>query len=103
MTFVRRVEAFECEVCGACVAGDGFTNHCPKCLASKHVDIDPGDRESSCGGVMEVVEFERLHGELRMEHRCVVCGHRKWNRASGADSNTVIVQKMNELAKRLKS
>ena len=24
--------------------GNGYTNHCPKCLWSKHVDINPGDR-----------------------------------------------------------
>lgn len=101
MTFVRRVEAFECEVCGERVEGNGFTNHCPKCLTSKHVDIEPGDRKSACKGVMDVVAFERSRGELRMQHRCESCGHRKWNRVSEADSNTAVVQRMKELATRL--
>ncbi|MEK7158524.1 MAG: RNHCP domain-containing protein, partial [Patescibacteria group bacterium] len=43
-TFQRRVEDFTCESCGAQVTGDGYTNHCPQCLVSKHVDVYPGDR-----------------------------------------------------------
>ncbi|MFA6992594.1 MAG: RNHCP domain-containing protein, partial [Candidatus Gracilibacteria bacterium] len=38
--FSRTIEDFVCEKCGAKVKGDGYTNHCPKCLWSKHVDIN---------------------------------------------------------------
>lgn len=31
-------------------AGSNHRNHCPNCLYSLHVDIEPGDRESECGG-----------------------------------------------------
>ena len=41
LKFKRKKENFVCENCGAEVKGDGFTNHCPKCLYSKHVDIFP--------------------------------------------------------------
>ena len=50
--FERNVEDFVCTVCGQQVEGNGYTNHCPKCLSSLHVDINPGDRASSCYGVM---------------------------------------------------
>ena len=30
-------------------AGSNHRNHCPNCLYSLHVDIEPGDRESECG------------------------------------------------------
>ena len=44
MSFTRKVEDFTCEHCGREVHGNGYTNHCPHCLHSKHVDVNPGDR-----------------------------------------------------------
>ena len=50
-------DTFVCKVCGRTVipenAGSDHRNHCPNCLSSLHVDIDPGDRASDCGGIME--------------------------------------------------
>lgn len=50
-------DTFTCKVCGRlCTpenAGSDHRNHCPNCLSSLHVDIEPGDRESDCGGIME--------------------------------------------------
>ena len=49
-------ETFTCKNCGRLVvpegAGSNHRNHCPNCLYSLHVDIEPGDRESDCGGHM---------------------------------------------------
>ena len=48
-------ESFTCKVCGRLVvpggAGSDHRNHCPNCLSSQHLDNEPGDRESDCGGV----------------------------------------------------
>ena len=50
-------ESFTCRNCGHPVvpagAGSDHRNHCPNCLCSVHLDIEPGDRESDCGGLME--------------------------------------------------
>ena len=49
-------ESFTCKNCGRLVvpfgAGSDHRNHCPNCLHSLHVDIEPGDRESDCGSLM---------------------------------------------------
>jgi hypothetical protein len=45
--FQRTIEDFECERCRMLVTGSGFTNHCPACLWSKHVDVHPGDRQAA--------------------------------------------------------
>ena len=41
-------ESFTCKVCGRLVvpngAGSDHRNHCPYCLSSQHLDIEPGDR-----------------------------------------------------------
>ena len=34
-------------------AGSDHRNHCPNCLSSLHVDEEPGDRASDCGGIMD--------------------------------------------------
>ena len=50
-------DTFTCKVCGrVCTpqnAGSDHRNHCPNCLSSLHVDEEPGDRASYCGGIME--------------------------------------------------
>ncbi|MHA1253793.1 MAG: RNHCP domain-containing protein [Candidatus Helarchaeota archaeon] len=50
--FSRKIEDFTCINCGKYVVGNGYTNHCPNCLYSLHVDINPGDRLSDCKGIM---------------------------------------------------
>ena len=86
------VEDFTCENCGESVSGDGYTNHCPACLFSKHVDVNPGDREADCLGLMEPIEVEKKKGEYRILQRCVVCGMEKWNKTSPNDNFEMILQ-----------
>lgn len=75
--FQRKVENFVCEKCGTKNIGNGFTNHCFKCLWSKHVDINPGDRAESCGGMMEPIKIDLEKGKYLINHKCVKCGFQK--------------------------
>lgn len=86
-------DSFICKVCGWLVTPEGASsshcNHCPNCLSSLHVDIEPGDRESDCGGVMEpVAVWVRKGGEWAVIHRCKRCGTLSSNRVA-ADDNPV--------------
>ena len=83
--FTRVKEDFICEKCGFAVSGSGYTNHCPKCLWSKHVDINPGDRAAECGGLMQPVGLRLEKGEQAILHRCVACKHEKWNKTDKVD------------------
>ena len=74
MSFTRNKEDFICEHCGAHVAGNGYTNHCAKCLWSRHVDVEPGDRAADCGGMMEPVALIGSTPDYRIVHRCTKCG-----------------------------
>jgi ribosomal protein L37E len=74
MAFKRTKEDFICERCGVEVLGNGYTNHCPACLWSKHVDKDPGDRGEGCQGLMEPRRVESISGRFRIIHRCTACG-----------------------------
>lgn len=92
LKFQRNIEDFKCENCGNEVVGNGYTNHCPKCLYSKHVDINPGDRASSCGGLMEPISIEKKNGEERIIHRCKKCGFEKANKIQKDDNFDLIVE-----------
>ncbi len=74
--FQKKVEDFVCENCGSVVRGDGFTDHCPDCLWSKHVDINPGDRKANCGGLMEPVGIKKEGEKYVVYYKRLACGHR---------------------------
>lgn len=84
--FQRKIEDFTCEKCGEKVKGDGYTNHCPVCLWSKHVDVNPGDREANCGGLMKPTNIETEKKEYVITHRCEKCGHEKRNKSIPIDN-----------------
>ena len=84
-------ESFTCKVCGRLVvptgAGSGHRNHCPNCLCSLHLYIEPGDREADCGGIMDPVGvWVRKNGEWAVIHRCRRCGHLSSNRVAADDN-----------------
>ncbi len=92
MPFIKNTENFICEKCGNEVVGDGYTNHCPECLWSKHVDIYPGDRLNTCKGMMEPVGIEKKGREYNILHKCTKCGFEKTNKANKNDNFQMIIQ-----------
>ncbi len=92
--FQRNKEDFVCDECGKIVLGDGYRNHCPHCLVSKHVDVNPGDRSHDCGGLMDVVDISLEHGKTVFIHHCRKCGTEKRNRAHVEDSVDQIIATM---------
>ncbi len=89
--FQRTIEDFTCEHCGATVSGNGYTNHCPKCLWSKHVDINPGDRAQNCGGLMKPVGLEQKGREVMIAHVCQDCGFRRRTKTVPEDDSEALI------------
>ena len=84
-------DTFICKCCGRTVvpagAGSAHRNHCPNCLASQHLDTEPGDRAADCGGLMEpVAVWVRKNGEWAIIHRCRICGALSSNRIAADDN-----------------
>lgn len=52
--FIKNDNEFICKNCGRKVDKLGYTSrdHCPFCLYSIHVDIEPGDRQNQCKGML---------------------------------------------------
>ena len=89
--FQRNKEDFICEKCGYFVVGTGYTNHCPKCLWCKHVDIYPGDRANECRGMMKPISIISEKGDFVLAHECFKCGEKKRNRTSKDDDLSVLL------------
>jgi len=88
--FIKRKQKFKCEVCGQEVDGNGYTNHCPRCMASKHVDNNPGDRACTCHGIMEPIGIEYRHGKEYVIQRCIKCGHTRPNKVDSSDNRDTV-------------
>jgi len=69
-------EGFICENCGKTVTPLGYTSrdHCPYCLYSKHVDINPGDRLNECKGLLKPIEIEKFKDTYKIIYKCQKCG-----------------------------
>ena len=83
--FQKNDDGFVCAHCGKEVKPLGYTsrNHCPFCLWSLHVDVNPGDRANPCGGAMEPVGAlpDAKRGYIIL-HRCTKCGELRRNKAA---------------------
>ena len=87
-------EEFVCENCGSLVPKLGYScrNHCPKCLHSKHVDINPGDRSEDCKGILEPVGMEPNSKKGYMIiFRCKKCGMIRKNKAAEDDNMDLLI------------
>ena len=83
--FTKNDDSFVCEHCGRNVEpmGTSSRNHCPFCLWSLHVDVNPGDRSNECRGQMRPIRTEpdSRHGFIII-HKCEKCGEIRRNRAA---------------------
>ncbi len=83
--FKKNDSGFVCQNCGREVAPLGYSsrNHCPFCLHSLHVDINPGDRASDCGGLLEPISAEPdpKKGYIIIS-RCKKCGAIRRNKSA---------------------
>ena len=83
--FSKNDDSFICLHCGKEVPPLGYTsrNHCPFCLWSIHVDINPGDRANECRGPLRPIRTEPDPKKgFVVIHRCEKCGEIRRNRAA---------------------
>lgn len=92
--FARTREDFVCRQCGYEVRGTGYTNHCPRCLWSRHMDVHPGDRAQQCAGMMRPTAVETRSGNQVIVHHCERCGFTRRNKATAEDDFEAILEVM---------
>jgi predicted RNA-binding Zn-ribbon protein involved in translation (DUF1610 family) len=70
-------ESFICYNCNKEVHPLGYTarDHCPNCLHSLHLDINPGDRASNCKGHLIPIGIEKNKKRgYKILYKCDKCG-----------------------------
>lgn len=86
-------EEFICENCNKKVNKLDYSarDHCPYCLYSKHVDINPGDRSNKCHGLLEPIGIEKYKNTYKIIYKCQKCHqHHKNIIANDDDYNKII-------------
>ncbi|MCA9392334.1 RNHCP domain-containing protein [candidate division WWE3 bacterium] len=91
--FSKRNEGFTCENCGQEIFPhpSSSRDHCNYCLYSKHVDINPGDRQNDCQGLLEPIGMRRKYQKDQIVYRCVKCKQLAYNVIAPDDDNNMIV------------
>lgn len=93
--FTKIDEEFICENCGKKVEKLGYTcrDHCPSCLHSKHVDVNPGDRAEECHGDLKPisVELSSKKGYV-IVYKCEKCGAIRKNKAAEDDNTSLLIK-----------
>ena len=92
-TFTMRDENFVCENCGKEVSTLNYTarDHCPYCLYSKHVDINPGDRANECKGLLKPVGIEKFKDTYKIIYKCTKCNKEHKNIMANDDDMDLII------------
>jgi Zn finger protein HypA/HybF involved in hydrogenase expression len=93
--FTEIDEEFICENCKKTVPKLGYScrNHCPYCLHSKHLDINPGDRAEDCHGILEPIgiDINSKKGYMIL-FRCKKCGETRKNKVAKDDDMNLIIE-----------
>lgn len=86
-------ESFICENCGEEVKKSDYTarDHCPYCLFSKHVDINPGDRMNPCKGLLEPIGIEKFKDTYKIIYKCKKCNKNHKNIIEKDDDMNLII------------
>ncbi len=87
-------EGFMCEQCGKNVTKLEYTarDHCPYCLYSKHVDINPGDRLNECKGLLRPIDIEKYKDTYKIIYKCNKCGETHKNIMAKDDNIDLIIE-----------
>ena len=87
-------EGFICKNCKKEVKPLGYTSrdHCPYCLYSKHADINPGDRNNTCQGLLEPIGIEKYKDTYKIIYKCKSCNKEHKNIMAKDDDMDKIIE-----------
>lgn len=87
-------EEFICENCKKKVPKLKYTarDHCPNCLYSKHVDINPGDRANNCQGMLKPIDIEKYKNTYKIIYKCLKCDQNHKNIIAKDDNFDKIIE-----------
>ena len=91
--FSKNDNSFICENCNKLVSTLKYTSrdHCPYCLYSKHVDINPGDRLNTCLGLLKPISIEKYKDTYKIIYKCIKCNKIHKNIMANDDNMDTII------------
>lgn len=97
-------EDFICENCHKEVPKLNYTarDHCPHCLCSKHVDINPGDRLNECLGLLEPIGIEKFKDTYKIIYLCQKCKKLHKNVMAVDDNMDLIIELSTDIQKKIR-
>ena len=92
--FVKNDEEFICINCGTKVKPLKYSSrdHCPNCLYSIHIDINPGDRLNTCNGILKPIGIEKYKKIYKILYKCEKCNAEHKNIMAKDDNMDEIIK-----------
>lgn len=92
--FTKLDEKFICENCKQKIEKLNYTtrDHCNYCLYSKHVDINPGDRQNQCKGLLRPIGIEKFKNTYKIIYKCEKCNQIHKNIMANDDNMDLIIE-----------
>ena len=92
--FIMKDESFTCNNCGYFVNPLKYTarDHCPNCLYSIHIDINPGDRKNECLGNLIPIGIEKFKDIYKIVYKCDKCHQTHKNIMARDDNMNIIIE-----------
>lgn len=92
--FTKLDEEFICENCKQKIEKLNYTtrDHCNHCLYSKHLDINPGDRQNTCKGLLKPIGIEKFKNTYKIIYKCEKCNKIHKNIMANDDNMDIIIE-----------
>lgn len=92
--FTKLDEEFICENCKQKIEKLKYTtrDHCNHCLYSKHLDINPGDRQNTCKGLLKPIGIEKFKNTYKIIYKCEKCNQIHKNIMAKDDNMDLIIE-----------
>lgn len=92
--FIKNNESFICINCGKLVEKHltSSRDHCNYCLFGLHVDINPGDRNNECKGVLNPIGLKIFNNKTQIAYSCIKCNSLVYCVTSLDDSKTKLLE-----------
>lgn len=92
--FTKLDEEFICENCKQKIEKLNYTtrDHCNHCLYSKHLDINPGDRQNKCKGLLKPIGIEKFKNTYKIIYKCEKCNEIHKNIMANDDNMELIIE-----------
>lgn len=87
---------FTCVVCNKDVEPLKYSarDHCPHCLCSLHLDVNPGDRLNSCKGILRPIGVDKFKDTYKIVYKCDKCNELHRNIMANDDDFDKIIDVM---------